>query len=374
MTLPTYPPHCVPLLLLLLLLPLTACSTGQSVDRRGADAASPSADGHTLVVDGEQPFLSNIRQLTYGGENAEGYFSFDETRFVYQRSNPEMGIECDQIFTYDLATGRQKMVSTGTGRTTCSYFLPGDSLVLYASTHLADAACPPPPDLSEGYVWPIHPGYDIFVADTSGRLVRQLTDHDGYDAEATVSPTGERIVFTSTRSGDLELYSMAIDGSDVRQLTDQPGYDGGAFYSWDGASIVFRASRPQGDALRSYRQLLRQNLVRPSAMELFVMDADGGNLTQITSNGAANFAPFWHPDGQHIIFSSNLEDPRGRNFDLYLIRRDGTGLRRVTYNGSFDGFPMFTRDGRRLIFASNRNQSVEGETNLFICDFTLPAE
>lgn len=324
-----------------------------------------------MVLPQEKEHLSSITQLTFGGENAEGYFSFDETRFVYQRTQPDAGDLCDQIYMYDLRNGNQRRISTGYGRTTCSYFLPGDSLVLYASTHLADSACPPPPDRSKGYAWALYPGFDIFVADTAGRIVRRLTDTPGYDAEATVSPTGDKIIFTSTRSGDIELYSMRLDGSDVRRLTNLPGYDGGAFYSLDGKMIVFRASRPTEKELESYRTLLREDLVRPSKMELFVMDADGGNIRQITRNGAANFAPFWHPDGEHIIFASNMDDPQGRNFDLYLIAKDGTELERLTHHESFDGFPMFTRDGRRLIFASNRNNANEGETNLFICDFKM---
>ncbi len=327
-----------------------------------------------LVLEQERPYLSNIRQLTFGGENAEGYFSFDERKFVYQRTHPDAGEECDQIYTYDLATGAERRISTGRGRTTCSYFLPGDSLVLYATTHLADSACPPRPDMSQGYVWAIYPGYDIVVADTAGRIVRRLTDTPGYDAEATVSPTGDRIVFTSVRTGDIELFSMNLDGGDVRQLTRSPGYDGGAFYSWDGKKIVFRASVFSGNEVEGYRALLTRNLVRPTRMELFVMNADGSGRRQVTSNGAANFAPFYHPDGRHIIFASNVGDPQGRNFDLYLIRDDGTGMRRLTYNGTFDGFPMFTRDGRKLIFASNRNAAKPGETNLFLADFHMPEE
>lgn len=330
------------------------------------------SSGQDLVIEGEEPFLSNIRQLTFEGENAEGYFSFDETRFVYQRTHASAGEECDQIWTYDLKTGYQRRISSGKGRTTCSYYLPGDSLVLYATTEAGGADCPPPPDMSHGYTWAIYADYDIVLADTAGRTIRKLTDTPGYDAEATVSPAGDRIVFTSTRTGDIELFSMKLDGSDVRQLTDLPGYDGGAFYSWDGKSIVFRASRPTEKELEGYRSLLRQNLVRPSRMEIFVMDADGKNMRQITNNGAANFAPFWHPDGEHIIFSSNMSDPHGRDFDLYIIGKDGTGLRQVTRNTTFDGFPMFTRDGKRLIFASNRNAAKPGETNLFICDFSLP--
>ena len=324
-----------------------------------------------LVLPEERPFLSNVRQLTFGGENAEGYFSFDERRFSFQRTHPEAGEHCDQIYSYDLATGRQHRISTGLGRTTCSYYLPGDTLVLYASTHLADSACPPPPDASKGYTWALYPSYDIFVADTAGNLRYRLTNTPGYDAEATVSPVGDRMVFTSTRTGDIELFSMRLDGSDVRQLTNLPGYDGGAFYSWDGKRIVFRASRPQGEDLARYRALLAENLVRPSRMEIQVMNADGTGLRAITANGAANFAPFWHPDGVHIIFASNMGDPKGRNFDLYTIRDDGTGLTRITYGDSFDGFPMFTRDGRRMIFASNRNGAKPGETNLFICDFDI---
>lgn len=325
-----------------------------------------------LVLDAEKPYISNLRQLTFSGENAEGYFSFDERKFVYQRTRPDSGESCDQIYSYDLETGHQRRISTGYGKTTCSYYLPGDTLILYASTHAADSTCPPHPDMSHGYVWAIYPGYDIFVADTAGHIVRRLTNSPGYDAEATVSPVGDRIVFTSTRTGDIELFSMALDGSDLRQLTNSPGYDGGAFYSWDGKKIVFRASTPQGDELASYRALLQENLVHPTRMELFVMDADGSHRRQVTNNGAANFAPFWHPDGKHIIFASNVGDPQGRNFDLYLINEDGSGMTRLTYNATFDGFPMFTHDGRRLIFASNRNDAKPGETNLFICDFHLP--
>lgn len=350
-------------LLLLALAPmLSACSS------------SDSARDAELLSEEERNYLSNIRQLTFGGENAEGYFSFDETSFVFQRTRPDLGDSCDQIYTYRLADGEIRKISSGDGRTTCAFYLPGDSLVLYATTGLVQKNCPDPPDMSRGYVWALYPEYDIVLADTAGRFVRQLTDEPGYDAEATVSPTGDRIVFTSTRTGDLELFSMALDGSDVRQLTDEPGYDGGAFYSWDGSKIVFRASRPKGEELESYRALLKQNLIRPGALDIFVVDADGSNLRRVTDNGAANFGPFWHPDGRHIIFSSNLGDPGGREFDLYLIRSDGTGLRQITTSGEFDGFPMFSRDGKRLIFASNRKNSRPGETNLFIADFRLPTD
>lgn len=328
-----------------------------------------------LRVEGERTYLSNLRQLTFGGENAEGYFSFDEETFVFQRTRPELGDSCDQIYVYDLATDRvRRRISNGEGRTTCAYYLPGDSLILYATTRFGSPSCPAPPDFSQGYVWALYPSYDIVVADTAGRFVRNLTDEPGYDAEATVSPKGDRIVFTSTRTGDLELFSMNLDGSDLRQLTDMPGYDGGAFYSWDGEQIVFRASRPEGKELEDYRRLLKEDMIRPGALEIYTMASDGSGVRQVTDNGAANFGPFWHPDGEHIIFSSNLGDPGGREFDLYLIRKDGSGLRQITYSGGFDGFPMFNRAGTKLLFASNRNNAREGETNLFIADFRLPAE
>jgi len=309
-----------------------------------------------------------LRQLTFGGENAEGYFSFDESKLIFQSTRGEY--RCDQMFTLDLTTLETRLVSTGQGRTTCGYFLPRDTAILFASTHGAGSGCPPPPDRSQGYVWGVFAEYDIYAARPDGSGLRVLSASPGYDAEATVSPTGDRIVFTSTRDGDLELYSMTCDGSDVRRLTHETGYDGGAFFSWDGSQIVYRAWHPSDSAsIAEYRGLLAKNLVRPSRMELWIMNADGSGKRQITSNGAANFAPFFHPDNRRIIFASNMGDPRGRNFDLYLIGTDGAGLERVTDDPTFDGFPMFTRDGRHLVFASNRNGAVPGETNLFIADW-----
>lgn len=311
--------------------------------------------------------LRAVRQLTFDGENAEAYFSFDGNRLTYQRTPPGGG--CDRIYTLDLATGEQQPVSSGEGRTTCSYFYPDGERILYASTHLADPACPAPPDYSRGYVWPVHEGYDIFVAGGAGRAER-LTDTPGYDAEATISPLGDRIVFTSVRDGDLELYSMALDGSDVRRLTHTPGYDGGAFYSPDGSKIVWRAHYPDSpEELATYRELLGDGLIRPSRLELWVADADGSNARRLTDNGAANFGPYWHPSGEWIVFSSNMHDPAGRDFELYGIRLDGTGLERITHSEGFDGFPVFSPDGRFLVWGSNRNQAHEGNTNVFIAEW-----
>ncbi len=318
--------------------------------------------------DPREVHLRNIRQLTFSGKNAEAYFSFAEDMICFQATPP--GAPCDQIFIMDTAGRRLKRISPGKGRTTCAYFLP-DGRLLYATTHLADTACPPPPERSHGYVWPVYATYDIIIVDTAtGALLHRLTETDGYDAEATVSPRGDRIVFTSARDGDLELYSCNLDGTDLRRLTFTPGYDGGAFFSWDGTKIVYRAYHPPTDSeLAEYRALLARQLVRPNRMEIFVMNADGTNVRQVTRNGAANFAPFFHPDGKRIIFSSNMHDPTGRTFSLYIINEDGSGLQRITYGATFDSFPMFTRDGKRLIFCSNRNARHPGEFNIFIADW-----
>jgi TolB protein len=333
-------------------------------------ACQSTGETSPFAYPGER-FFGSMRQLTFGGENAEGYFSFDERHLIYQSTRDTF--ECDQQYIMDLASGNVRLVSTGKGRTTCGYFLPGDKEILFSSTHHLMPACPPRPDYSQGYVWQIHSEFDIFVSDVHGGNLRQLTNTGSYDAEATVSPTGHHVVFTSTRNGDLDLFSMNLDGSDLRQLTNDIGYDGGAFYSWDGTMIVYRGWHYTDPAeVETYRSLLAEGLVRPSRMELFVMNADGTDKRQITNNGAANFAPFFHPDNKRIIFASNLGDPRGRNFDLYLINIDGTGLTQVTFNDTFDGFPMFTRDGKRLVFASNRHGKLRGETNLFIAEWKEP--
>lgn len=310
----------------------------------------------------------SLRQLTFGGENAEAYFSFDERSLIFQSTRDSF--RCDQEYIMDVQSGAVRLVSSGRGRTTCGYFLPGDSTILYATTQFGSPECPPSPDFSQGYVWAVYRDFDIVLADLRGTILRKLTTTAGYDAEATVSPRGDRIVFTSVRDGDLDLYAMKLDGSDVRRLTRDIGYDGGAFYSWDGSMIVYRGWHyDDTTSAREYRSLLSRDLVRPSRMELFVMNADGTGRRQLTYSGAANFAPFFHPDNRRIIFASNLADAKGRNFELYMINVDGSGLKRITYNETFDGFPMFTRDGKRLVFASNRGGAKRGETNIFIADW-----
>jgi len=329
-----------------------------------------------LTYTGEN-HLSNLRQLTFGGDNAEAYFSSDGKSITFQATNKAWGDSCDQIYLMDLQAEDARsykplLLSTGQGRTTCSYFLPGDSTIVYASTHLVDPECPPvPAHRADGkYVWAIYPSYDIFVADLHGHILKQLTNTPGYDAEATVSPKGDMIVFTSMRSGDLELYTMNIDGSDVQQITSGLGYDGGAFFSPDGNKIVFRASRPSTpEEIAEYKELLAENLVMPTHMELYTCNVDGSDLRQITHLGQANWAPFFHPSGNKIIFASNHTSEHGMPFNLWMINTDGTGLEQVTYDGFFDAFPMFSPDGKKLIFSSNRNNGGTHETNLFIGDW-----
>jgi TolB protein len=360
-----------PCYILILAVGTAACGDGRPQQNTPSrtPAGQAAAEGAVpFPADPAEPHLANLQKLTHGGENAEAYFSADGSQLIFQAHRPGV-TQCDQIFTMGVDGRNVRMVSTGKGRTTCSYFFPSGDRILYSSTHLVDEACPPPPDYSKGYVWALYP-YDIFVARPDGSDLHRLNDSPGYDAEATMSKDGSRIVFTSDRDGDLEIYSMKPDGSDLRRLTHEPGYDGGPFYSADGTKIVYRAYHPEtAEALADYRALLQEHLIRPTVLEIYVMDADGSNKRQLTHAGAASFAPYFFPDAKRIIFSSNMHDPQGRNFDLYMINVDGSGLERVTRHPDFDGFPMFSPDGSKLVFASNRGAEQPGFTNVFIADW-----
>ena len=320
----------------------------------------------TLAPFAGENHLANIRQLTHGGENAEAYFSHDGRRLIFQSTRN--GRTCDQQFVMNIdGTGVQR-VSTGGGKTTCGYFFGGDQKIFFASSHAVDTTCPPKPDPSKGYVWRLDP-FDIYTANADGSGLQRLTNYGVYTAEGTLSPDGKTIVFTSLKDGDLDLYTMNADGTGVKQLTNTPGYDGGAFFSPDGTKIVYRAWHPTDTALTNYQELLRQRLVRPNRMEIWVMNADGSDQHQITSLGGANFAPYFTPDGQRIIFASNYKNPHSRNFDLYLVNLDGSGLEQVTTHPEFDGFPMFSPDGKQLVWASDRHGETLGETDIFIADW-----
>jgi TolB protein len=320
--------------------------------------------------------LKNLTQLTFGGDNAEAYWSFDSRKLTFQSNNPGWGLKCDQIFEMDIPKAakdtayKPSMISTGEGRTTCSYYLKDNKHILYASTHLGGKECPPEPARNGKYLWAIYPDFDIFVADLNGNIVKQLTSVEGYDAEATVSPDGKLIVFTSTRSGDLELWTMDAEGNDLKQITFGLGYDGGAFFSPDGNKIVFRASRPQTEEeIKEYKDYLAQGLVAPTNMEIYTCNIDGSDLKQITKLGKANWAPFYHPSGKKILFSSNHHSEKGYDFQLFMINDDGSGLEMITNQSLFNAFPMFSPDGKKLVFSSNRNNHGTHDTNLFIADW-----
>ncbi len=327
------------------------------------------SQGPLLAVAGER-HLANIKQLSFGGENAEAYFSFDGKQLLFQSKRD--GRSCDQIYSMNIDGSNVHMVSNGEGRTTCSYFFKGGKKVLYASTFGGGKTCPPPADYTKGYVWAIYPDYEIYTATPDGKNIKNLTNSPGYDAEATISPNGKKIIFTSTRDGDLELYSMDTNGKNIKRLTNEPGYDGGAFFSPDSKQIVYRGSHPTDQKLvQRDKEFLAEHMIVPTVFEVWTMNADGSNKRQVTKLNAASFAPFFTPDGNKIIFCTNYfaTDPKKRNFDLALINLDGTGIERVTYNESFDGFPMFSPDGKKLVFASNRNDAAVGDTNIFIADW-----
>ncbi|MEO7444251.1 MAG: hypothetical protein ABIT96_02255 [Ferruginibacter sp.] len=330
----------------------------------------------TMHFPGETHF-SNIRQLTFGGDNAEAYLSKDGKYLVFQKTNEKEGIHCDQIWMGKLPAGNEtfqpKLVSTGTGRTTCAFFYPDGKHILYASTHLGSSDCPPIPDRSKygnKYIWPLYESFDIFKADTSGKITKRLTNNPGYDAEATISPRGDKMVFTSMRSGDPELFSMDLEGNHVTQLTNTLGYDGGAWYSPNGSKIIWRASRPGTDEeVKEYKELLAENLVAPTHMEVWIANADGTNARQVTNLEQANWAPNFTPDGKHFIFCSNHEYKRGFPFNMYLANLDGSNVQKISRDKGFDAFPMFSRDGKTFIFSSNRNNGGTRDTNVFMAEW-----
>ena len=363
---------------LLLLMAITFFACGQNdAEKNPADTEETTEVTEavdSLRIEGEV-HLKNVRQLTFGGDNAEAYFSFDGTMLSFQAKNEKWGAPCDQIYYMPIEGFKgdvAPLVSTGKGRTTCAYFMPGDKTIIYASTHKGDENCPPEPAprADHKYVWPIYPDFDIYVSDLEGNVVAQLTDEPGYDAEATLSPQGDKIVFTSTRTGDLELFTMDIDGSNVKQITDELGYDGGAFFTPDGKKLIFRSSRPTtAEDIKIYQDLLAEHLVQPTSMELYICNIDGSDLKKITDLGKANWAPFMHPSGEKVLFSSNHASERGFPFNIYMINLDGTGLEQVTFGETFNSFLIFSPDGKKVAFSSNRNNGGGRDTNVFIADW-----
>lgn len=313
--------------------------------------------------------LTNIRQLTFGGQNAEAYWNLDGSKIVFQSTQP--GYPDEQIFTMDAEGGNLKLISTGLGRCTCAYWSPDGKWIYFSSTHDKNTGRQTPVDMSKGYVWKINPQFGLWRARPDGSNLEKVIDMPGYVAETTIAPNGQYMTFTGSWNGNIEIYRSDLNGMNIRKLVDEYGYNGGPFVSWDSKKIVYRRSAPFADetARQEFADLLAQNMVRPSKMDIWIMDADGRNKKKLTDLGAASFAPFLHPNGRQVIFSSNHHDPRGREFDLFVINTDGTGLRQVTFTPDFDGFPMFTRDGKRLIWGTNRHGSTSGETNVFVADW-----
>ena len=367
-------PYFISLLLLCL---LVSCQNDAVDSASNPPAVQPEIAGsQNMDPDAAYPDETHFRyvkQITFGGDNAEAYFSFNDNYLVFQATNPQWDANCDQIYympTSGIKGRKPPLLSTGKGRTTCAFFMPGDTSIIYASTHAAADTCPAAPRMvNDKYVWPIYPEFDIFEANLRGKISRRLVNSPGYDAEASISPDGNLIVFTSIRSGDLELYTMNIDGSNIRQITTELGYDGGAFFSPDSKKLIFRASRPKTpEDVATYQNLLAQNLVQPTNMELFVCNVDGSELRQVTHLGGANWAPFFHPSGEKVIFSSNHKTA-SFPFNLFMINLDGSGLEQITYDKAFDSFPMFSPDGKRIVFSSNRDNGGTRETNMFVADW-----
>jgi len=330
----------------------------------------------TILYPDEHHF-KNMQQLTFGGDNAEAYFSADSKYLVFQRTNAKEGLPCDQMFIGKIpAAGEKfgyKMISSGKGRTTCGFFTKDGKHIIYASTHAGADTCPPVPDRKKygnKYIWPLYASFDIYMAAPDGKIIKQLTNTPGYDAEGTLSPDGKKMVFTSVRDGDLELYIMDLQTLKVKRVTNHLGYDGGAWFSPDGKKLIWRASSPKTpEEIKEYKDFLAENLVAPTNMEIWVANADGSNAQQVTSFGQANWAPAYMPDSKRIIFASNQEYKRGYPFNLYTINEDGSNLQKISRDKGFDAFPMFSPDGKKIVFCSNRNNGGTHDTNIFIADW-----
>lgn len=332
--------------------------------------------GDTILYPEEKHF-KNIQQLTFGGDNAEAYWSYDGKYLVFQGRYQSRGIDCDQIYYAKVPQNpgdkfEPKLISGGKGRTTCAYFTRDGKHIIYASTYLDSDSCPPVPDRSKynnKYIWPIYASYDIFMSDLDGKIEKRLTDTPGYDAEATLSPDGRKMIFTSMRDGDLDLYIMDLASQKVKRITHELGYDGGAWFSPDGKKIIWRASRPKSkEDIAEYKSLLKDNLVMPLQMEVFTANTDGTDVKQVTNLGEANWAPNFMPGGR-IIFCSNHEYKRGFPFNMYTMNADGSNIKKISHDNSFDAFPMFSPDGKKIVFSSTRNNGGGRDINIFIADW-----
>jgi len=352
---------------------------GSKFGQGRAEPAGPMRRVDHLIEKGEAHF-KHLWQVTSGGENTRPRWSPDGDQIAYQFSNLALGIECDLVRVQDLDTGRLDRVSSGNGVSNVGGYLKGGRQVIFASTHAIQSDCPAPPDQALGHVRSLDPAYDLYVVDLDSHDSRVVVDDAGHDAQASVSPGGDRIVFCSLRSGDAELWSCDSNGGELRQLTRSPGHEADPQWSADGSRIVFAAT--DFDPLREdahlgkYRDQLARWSAAPGSMKIEVMAADGAERRTVTAPGKANWDPCFTPDGQRIVFVSNHhgEGQHPTSYDLFLVDLDGSNLERVTYfdegiGRQFDGFPSFSADGRYLAFSSNRGAGQIGETNVFVAEW-----
>ena len=326
--------------------------------------------------DRREVHLKNIKRLTFGGQNAEAYFSPDGKYITFQSNRDSL--PCDQIFIMDTTGKILRMVSTGEGRTTCSFFLDNDH-IMFASTHeTMGPECPENPLVyqimkkEKRYVWPLY-NYDLYIRDLRTNELKKLFGSPAYEAELEGPSPDGKIVFTSAKDGDLELYILDPPYTgEPRRLTFTPGYDGGSFFSKSGRYIVYRADHIKDSTeLKKYREYLQKGLLLAGHLEIYVYDLQTDSTWQVTHTPkeVTNFAPFMTPDEKRIIFVSNLDAPGTWEFQLYIIDIDGKNLERVTYMGTFNSFPMFSPDGKKLLFVSNRGTKKPRNYDVYIADW-----
>jgi Tol biopolymer transport system component len=313
--------------------------------------------------------LTKVTQLTFTGENTQASFSPDNKNIIFQSTRNRL--RCDAIFRMHSDGSDISQISSGKGIASSAVISPDNNSIIYSSTQKVDYQCPSKPEYSKAYSWLLYSSYDLFKDELTGGSDERIIKSSSYDGGAVYSPKGDKIIFSSGRTGDLELYIANSDGNNVKQLTNIDGYDGDAVFSRDGKYIVWRASRPKGNDLHDYRYQLSQGIIKEGKFEIFMMKLAGGKPIQLTNNGATNFSPSFDPNSNNIIFSSNMSQKDGRNYDIYTLNLKTRKLERITYYSGFDGYPVFSSDGKKLLFTSSRNFRYKAEKNIFIVNWDV---